>query len=155
MNTIHHHLIHIYPHCKLLKTLIPILKCSIIPNKRLSVRFEAFTEVTMKNVVFWDVALCRSCVDRRFGGTYLLHLQGSTHSLHPPANASASLANFVTLKMEAIRSSETSVNTRPTQCHIPEDDILQKTLSSIYMNNVTTLRDTKIIFKKLNECNQL
>jgi hypothetical protein len=29
------------------------------------------------------------------------------------------------LKMEAIRSSEMSVNTRPTQCHIPEDDILQ------------------------------
>jgi hypothetical protein len=31
--------------------------------------FEAFTAVTMKNVVFWDVALCRSCVNRRFGGT--------------------------------------------------------------------------------------
>jgi hypothetical protein len=27
------------------------------------VRFEAFTAVTMKNVVFWDVALCRSCVN--------------------------------------------------------------------------------------------
>jgi hypothetical protein len=23
----------------------------------------------MKNAVFWDVALCRSCVNRRFGGT--------------------------------------------------------------------------------------
>jgi hypothetical protein len=33
------------------------------------------------------------------------------------------LANCATLKMEAIRSSETSVNTRPTQCHFPEDDI--------------------------------
>jgi hypothetical protein len=31
--------------------------------------------VTMKNTVFWDVALCRSCVNRRFGGTYRLHLQ--------------------------------------------------------------------------------
>jgi hypothetical protein len=41
------------------------------------VRFEAFTAVTMKNVVFWDVAaLCRTWVDRRFGGTYRLHLQG-------------------------------------------------------------------------------
>jgi hypothetical protein len=30
----------------------------------------------MKNVVFWDVALCRSCVNRRFGGMYRLHLQG-------------------------------------------------------------------------------
>jgi hypothetical protein len=39
------------------------------------VRFEAFTAVTMKNV-FWDVALCRSCVNGRFGGTYRLHLKG-------------------------------------------------------------------------------
>jgi hypothetical protein len=31
----------------------------------------------MKSVVFWDVALCRSGVDRHFGGTYRLHLQGS------------------------------------------------------------------------------
>jgi hypothetical protein len=30
----------------------------------------------LKNVVFWDVALCRSCVNRRFGGKYHLHLQG-------------------------------------------------------------------------------
>jgi hypothetical protein len=30
----------------------------------------------LKNVVFWDVALCRSCVNRRFGGTYRFHLQG-------------------------------------------------------------------------------
>jgi hypothetical protein len=47
-------------------------------------------------------------------------------SLHPPANAGASLANFATLKMAAIRSSETSFNTRPTQRHIPEDDILHE-----------------------------
>jgi hypothetical protein len=39
------------------------------------VRFEDFTAVTMKSVVFWDVALCRLCVNRRFGGTYRLHLQ--------------------------------------------------------------------------------
>jgi hypothetical protein len=31
----------------------------------------------MKNVVFWDVALCRSWVNRYFGGTYRLHLQGT------------------------------------------------------------------------------
>jgi hypothetical protein len=29
----------------------------------------------MKNAVFWDVAPCSSCVNRRFGGTYRLHLQ--------------------------------------------------------------------------------
>jgi hypothetical protein len=35
------------------------------------------------------------------------------------------LSDFSTLKMEAIRSSETSVDARSTQHHIPEDDILQ------------------------------
>jgi hypothetical protein len=30
-------------------------------------RFEAFTEVTMKNVVFWDVELCRCCVNTTQG----------------------------------------------------------------------------------------
>jgi hypothetical protein len=40
------------------------------------VRSEVFTAVTMKNAVFWEMALCRSCVNRRFGGTYRYHLQG-------------------------------------------------------------------------------
>jgi hypothetical protein len=30
----------------------------------------------LKNVVFWNVALLRSCNNRRFGGIYRLHLQG-------------------------------------------------------------------------------
>jgi hypothetical protein len=40
------------------------------------VGFEVFTAVTMKNAVFSDVAPCRSCVNRRFGEMYRLHLQG-------------------------------------------------------------------------------
>jgi hypothetical protein len=40
------------------------------------VGFEVFTAATIKNAIFWDVAPCRSCVNRRFGGTYPLHLQG-------------------------------------------------------------------------------
>jgi hypothetical protein len=32
--------------------------------------------VTMKNTVFWDEAPCNYCMNRRFGGTYRLHLQG-------------------------------------------------------------------------------
>jgi hypothetical protein len=35
-----------------------------------------------------------------------------------------SLADFSTLKMEAMHSSETSVHTRSTRCYIPEDGIL-------------------------------
>lgn len=34
----------------------------------LHVRFEVFTELTMKNAVFWYVVPCRFCVNRRFGG---------------------------------------------------------------------------------------
>jgi hypothetical protein len=34
------------------------------------------TTLPLKNAVFWDVAQCRSCVNRRFGGTYCLHLHG-------------------------------------------------------------------------------
>jgi hypothetical protein len=46
--------------------------------------------------------------------------------LQPPAHAGSPLADTSTLKMEAIRSSETSVNARSTQHHFPEDDILQR-----------------------------
>jgi hypothetical protein len=63
--------------------------------------------VTMKNAVFWNVGPCRS------------------GSLQPPAHANSSFADFSTLKVEAIRSSETSVHTRSTRHHIPEDGILQ------------------------------
>jgi hypothetical protein len=38
--------------------------------------FEVFTAVIMKNAVFWDVAPCRSWVNRHFGGAHHLHLQG-------------------------------------------------------------------------------
>jgi hypothetical protein len=40
------------------------------------------------------------------------------------ADCISSLSDFSTLKMEAIRSSETSVHTRSTRHHIPEDGIL-------------------------------
>jgi hypothetical protein len=77
----------------------------------------------MKNAVFLDVAPCSSCVNRCLDGTYRHHLQG--RSLQPPAQAGSSLADFSTLKMEAIRSSETSVHTRATRRHISEDGIFQ------------------------------
>jgi hypothetical protein len=37
-------------------------------------KFELFTAGTMKNVVSWDVRLCGSCKNRRFGGTQRLML---------------------------------------------------------------------------------
>jgi hypothetical protein len=37
-------------------------------------RFEIFTALAMKNAI-WDVTLCRSWINRRFGATYCLHHQ--------------------------------------------------------------------------------
>jgi hypothetical protein len=93
------------------------------------VRFEAFTAVTMKHVVFWDVALCRTWVNRHFGGTYLL-LQQAAHTCSP-------LADYSTLKMEEIRSSEMSVNPSSTQRHIPKDNILQVFVCFLFLLLVT------------------
>jgi hypothetical protein len=45
-------------------------------------------------------------------------------SLQPPTHAASLHSDFSTLKMDAIRSSETSVHTRRTRRHIPEYDIL-------------------------------
>jgi hypothetical protein len=51
-------------------------------NNNKYVRSEVFTSATMKNAVFRDVAPCRYLVNRRFGGTYRLHLQ---HIRNPQA----------------------------------------------------------------------
>jgi hypothetical protein len=70
-------------------------------------------------------------------------------SLQPPAHAGSSLADFSTLKMEAIRSSKTSVHTRSTQRHISEDGILH----SHHRENLKSYISVKLlcfIFKCLN-----
>jgi hypothetical protein len=67
-------------------------------------------------------------------------------AVQPPAHAGSSHADFSTLKMEAIRPSETSAHTRSTWRHIPEDGILhshrRKNLKS-YMY----LRISMFVFK--------
>jgi hypothetical protein len=81
--------------------------------------FEVLTAATMKNVVFCDVAPCRSYVNLRFGGTYRLHLQGrkireTGSSVTRYQQTCCHLLTlvpqsriFFTLKMEAISSSDT------------------------------------------------
>jgi hypothetical protein len=119
------------------------IKCRIFIMCKLLVSFEVWTEFVniqnilqrsieqAKNAVSWEVAPCRTCVNRRFGRTYHLHLQGrkirergTSCRLQSPAHAGSSLADFSTRKMEAIRSSETLAHTRYTRRHIPEDGIL-------------------------------
>jgi hypothetical protein len=48
------------------------------PNilKSMKASLHAFTAVTMKNAIFWDVTPCSSCKNRRLVGTYCLHHQG-------------------------------------------------------------------------------
>jgi hypothetical protein len=75
---------------------------SSLPIEEYYVRFEVFTAVTLKYGVFWNV----------------------TPKVVP------SSSTLVTLMMEALRSSETSVLTRATRCNIPEDAILHVSLLS-------------------------
>jgi hypothetical protein len=60
------------------------------------VRFEVFTEATLKSAVFCDVTPCGSCKDRRFGGK---------RASVAGANVVPSSPILVTLMMEAIPSS--------------------------------------------------
>jgi hypothetical protein len=80
--------------------------------------------VTIKNAVFWDVTLRGSCKNRRFGGMYFFHHQGNKNrrarnvssmiQLLVTANVVPGMPILVTLMMEVLSSSETSVLTRVT-----------------------------------------
>jgi hypothetical protein len=85
----------------------------------------------MKSIIFWDMTP-RSLLsfNRRFGGTYRLHLQGRRNRFSRTSKQAGGkhLAEIIsaTLKMEAKFSSETSVATQQTTPrHIPEDDTLR------------------------------
>jgi hypothetical protein len=58
-----------------------IFPCSVLylareSERPRSVLLAYITQSIPHPAVFWDVTPCRSCVNRRFGGTFRLHLQG-------------------------------------------------------------------------------
>jgi hypothetical protein len=72
----------------------------------------------MKNVIFLDVTSCGCYKNRRFGVTYRLHHQGGRNGvlrLLVTANAVPSSLILVSLMMEEIRTSETSIFTKATR----------------------------------------
>jgi hypothetical protein len=66
---------------------------------------------------------CGSCKNRHLRRMYHLHHQGEIMLV--TANNVPSSLILATLTMEAIHSRETSVLTRATRHHIPEDSILE------------------------------
>jgi hypothetical protein len=127
---------HYNPYEKLNRTLL---------NKAEYVRLEVFTAVTMKNAILWDVAPCRSCVNR---GTSVIRWPQSAVCSH------VITLDFSTLKMEAIRSSETSVHTRSTRRHIPEDGSLQSRIKCKQLLSVRWDTYRHINFTAVEICRQ-
>jgi hypothetical protein len=86
--------------------------------------------MTTKNAIFCDVTPCGSHKNRRLEGMCRLNHYGDIVFLRRvlelvvTANAVPSLPILVTLTMEAIRSSETSVLATVIRRKIPEDRIL-------------------------------
>jgi hypothetical protein len=89
----------------------------------------------LKSIIFWDMTPCSpKSFNRRFGKTYRLHFHGRRNKFSKNQQASSLppvwllvFAELIssTLKMEAICSSKTSVQTRrTTRRHIPEDGTL-------------------------------
>jgi hypothetical protein len=97
----------------------------------------------LDSIIFWDMTPCSLLsFNKRFGGTYRLHLPpGCLLVFSEPIPS--------TLKMEAICSSETVVETQRTiRHHIPEVD----TLHNHGSKNLKSYNISSCLFIALSEC---
>jgi hypothetical protein len=115
----------------------------------------------MKNIIFWNMTPCSPLsFNLRFGGTYRLHLQRRRNMFSKPANKQVASsfclppacalvscsAYSSTLKMEAICSSDTSVDFQRTTCsYIPEDNTLRVTCSKWVTGSSSTRRNSYVV----------
>jgi hypothetical protein len=92
----------------------------------------------MNSSILWFIASCSPLkVNRHYGGICRLHLQGrrisQARKQHEAGSKLFSCSAYWTLKMEATRSSETSVDfQQATRCVIPEDKLLKRFVSLTY-----------------------
>jgi hypothetical protein len=60
---------------------------NVSEDSNLYVGFEVYTSVVMKSIIFWDMTPGNPLsFNSRFGGTYLLHLQGQRNRFSKPAS---------------------------------------------------------------------
>jgi hypothetical protein len=83
--------------------------------KNCHVGFEVLTAVIMKSTIFWDITPCSSLsVNRRFGGTYRLHLQGQkirrARNMHLHQATTTSTIQFIS-RLSCYHSTPRSLDT--------------------------------------------
>jgi hypothetical protein len=109
------------------------------------VGFEVLTAVVKESSIFWDITPCSPLkVNWSFRGTYRFHLQDRRISRARYQWESRWQAKLVscsayssTLKMEALCSSETSVDFQRTTWHYtPKDNTLRKCFSNKTLHRV-------------------
>jgi hypothetical protein len=98
-------------------------------------------------------SVCEQCGLLGCDAVLLLHKTTLRRKLSPPplvtANVPSSQTLF-TLMMEAMRSSETSIHSRATRLHIPEDGILNSHRRENLISNTLSLRSTLNIRDKIS-----
>jgi hypothetical protein len=116
---------------------VALVRERTIPTNKY-VTFEVLTAVVMKSIIFWDITPCNPLkVNRSFGETYRLHLQGLKISRVRNQRKSRGQAElclaYSTLKMEATCSYETSVDFQQTTRHYIPEDIRPQILEKLSM----------------------